>query len=59
MICKDPARIEFIPHIHPQSEIKKLICNNSKAKKLLNWEPQTSLEEGIEKTKDWIKTYCL
>ena len=59
MICKDPTKIEYIPHIHPQSEIKKLICNNSKAKKLLNWEPQTSLEEGIEKTKEWIKANYL
>lgn len=26
-----------------------------KAKKLLNWEPQTSLEEGMEKTISWLR----
>jgi len=24
--------------------------------KLLGWEPKTSLEEGIEKTKEWIRS---
>jgi nucleoside-diphosphate-sugar epimerase len=33
----------------------KLLCNYEKAKKLLNWEPQVSLEEGIYKTEWWIK----
>ena len=59
MICKDSAKIQFVPHLHPQSEIKKLVCNNSKARRILNWEPQTSLEEGIEKTKEWIKANYL
>lgn len=27
----------------------------SKAKKLLNWEPKTSLEEGLKKTIEWFK----
>ena len=42
-------------HHHPQSEIMKLVCDNSKAKRLLNWEPETSLEKGILKLEDWIK----
>lgn len=54
-ICKDPDMIKFVPHPHPQSEIKKLICDNSKVKQLLGWEPKTSLEEGIEKTQKWIE----
>ncbi len=56
MICKDPAKIQYVPHPHPQSEIKRLVCDNSKASKLLGWKPQTSLEEGIEKTKKWLRT---
>ena len=59
MVCKDSSKIQFVPHIHPQSEIKRLICNYSKVKRLLNWEPLTSLEEGIEKTKEWIKANYL
>lgn len=55
LIVGDEDRIKYIKHHHPQSEIMKLICNNSKAKKLLNWEPKTSLEEGILILEDWIR----
>ena len=55
MICKDPGRINHVKHIHPQSEIPKLVCDNSKAKRLLGWNPKTPLKEGIEKTRNWIK----
>ena len=54
LICKDLDRIKHVEHHHPQSEIPKLLCDYTKAKKLLGWEPKTSLEEGIEKTKEWI-----
>jgi nucleoside-diphosphate-sugar epimerase len=55
VICKDQQRIKHVRHIHPQSEIPKLLCDNQKVKKLLGWEPATSLEEGIIKTRNWIK----
>ena len=56
VICKNPERIRYVKHHHPQSEIPKLLCDYTKAKKLLEWEPTTSLEEGIEKTKKWIRS---
>ncbi len=56
LISKDKDMIEHIPHIHPQSEIMKLRCDSGKAKKLLDWSPEVSLDEGIKKTRDWIKT---
>jgi len=46
---------KHIPHIHAQSEIAKLICECSKIKMLLNWKPKTSLENGINKTREWIR----
>ena len=55
LICKNPKRIRYVEHHHPQSEIPKLLCDYTKAKELLGWEPKTSLEEGIEKTKEWIR----
>ncbi|GIN85265.1 dTDP-glucose 4,6-dehydratase [Heyndrickxia sporothermodurans] len=55
MIVQDDSRIKHIKHIHPQSEIQKLLCNYEKAKKLLQWEPKVSLEKGISKTEEWIK----
>ncbi len=55
MICKDTERIKYVKHIHPQSEILKLLCDYSKAKMLLGWEPKTSLRSGINKTREWMK----
>lgn len=54
MISTDPERIRHIPHIHPQSEIPRLLCNFDKARRILNWEPRISLEEGISITREWI-----
>lgn len=54
LICEDAARIKHIPHIHPQSEIQKLLCNYDKAGELLGWEPRVSLEEGLRRTREWL-----
>jgi len=56
LIAKDEKLIIHVPHIHPQSEIQKLLCNYSKAERLLGWKPQYTLEEGIKKTREWIET---
>jgi dTDP-glucose 4,6-dehydratase len=56
LISQDAGQIQYVRHPHPQSEIPKLLCAPSKAKKLLGWEPQTTLEEGLAKTKDWIRS---
>lgn len=56
LIIKDESMIQHVKHIHPQSEIQKLLCNYEKAKDLLGWEPKVSLEEGIKRTEDWIKS---
>lgn len=54
LIIENDNRIKHVKHHHPQSEIMKLVCDNSKAKKLLNWEPKTSLKEGILNLEKWI-----
>ncbi|GAA4718787.1 dTDP-glucose 4,6-dehydratase [Brevibacillus fulvus] len=54
LIMQDPERIQHVEHIHPQSEIQKLLCNYEKAKRLLGWQPEISLEEGIRRTEEWI-----
>ncbi|WP_286059456.1 dTDP-glucose 4,6-dehydratase [Bacillus mojavensis] len=56
LIAGDKQNIHHVEHIHPQSEIPKLLCNYEKAKKILNWSPQVSLKEGIRKTEEWIKS---
>jgi nucleoside-diphosphate-sugar epimerase len=55
LIAEDEKRIKHVPHIHPQSEIMKLLCNYNKANRLLGWKPNHSLEAGIAKTKSWIE----
>jgi NAD dependent epimerase/dehydratase len=37
------------------SEVERLWCDNSKAKRLLNWEPSMSLDEGLQETINWIR----
>lgn len=56
LVSNDKDTIKHVPHIHPQSEIPKLLCNYEKARTLLGWTPKTSLQEGIRKTTEWIKT---
>ena len=48
-IITDPARVR------PQdSEVDRLWCDNTKAKRLLDWEPKTSLDDGLKRTIEWI-----
>ncbi|PKP61385.1 MAG: NAD-dependent dehydratase [Candidatus Altiarchaeales archaeon HGW-Altiarchaeales-1] len=54
LIAKDKNKIKHVSHHHPQSEIPKLLCNYSKAKELLGWEPKVCLEEGIKRLEDWM-----
>ncbi len=53
-ITSKQEQIQYVPHIHPQSEIYKLLANNEKAESLLNWRPQISLEEGLKRTEEWL-----
>jgi len=39
-----------------KSEVNRLWSNNSKAKELLGWQPQVSLEEGLKRTIDWVSS---
>jgi len=43
----DPSR--FRPY-----DVERLCCDYTKAKKILGWEPQVSLEEGLQRTIEWI-----
>jgi len=54
LIAKDIKKIKHVKHPHPQSEIFKLICDYSKARKLLNWEPKIPLERGIKLLEKWL-----
>jgi nucleoside-diphosphate-sugar epimerase len=38
-----------------KSEVLQLVCNNTKAKALLGWEPQYTLLQGLQKTFAYVK----
>ena len=56
-ISKDAKRLKHVPHRYPQSEVHKMVCDYSKARKLLSWQPKIPLEEGIKRTIDWMKKW--
>ncbi len=37
------------------SEVDRLLCNNSKLKENTSWEAQYNLDRGLSETIDWIK----
>lgn len=56
-ICGSNAHIICeVERVRPQkSEIMKLVCDNTKARNLLNWIPEYSLQQGLEETVAWLK----
>ena len=36
-------------------DVNRLICNNTKAQKLLKWKPKVTIEAGLKITFDWAK----
>ena len=54
LVERDPDRIVHVEHIHPQSEIAVLRCDARVARRLLGWEPEVSLAEGLARTRDWM-----
>jgi NAD dependent epimerase/dehydratase len=55
LIGKDVEIVFDATRIRPEkSEVERLLADATKAKELLGWEPQFSLDEGIRKTIEWI-----
>jgi len=55
-IADNKIEIKFIKHHHPRAEIMNMRADSSKAEKILGWKPTTSLEQGIIKTTQWLKS---
>ena len=52
-ILKSDSKISHLP---PRlSEVKRLCCNNSKAKQLFGWESKISIDDGLKRNIDWCK----
>ena len=47
-----------VNRVRPEnSEVERLWCDNTKAKRLLEWEPRVSFEEGLSRTIQWISAH--
>lgn len=53
-ISEGRVPVEHVPHIHPQSEIRRLRCNSTLAREALGWSPGVSLEQGVLRTREWL-----
>jgi nucleoside-diphosphate-sugar epimerase len=41
--------------LRPQdSEVERLVADTTKAKELLGWEPAVELDDGLQRTIDWV-----
>jgi dTDP-glucose 4,6-dehydratase len=54
-----PVALELDPErLRPAgSEVLRLISDNSRARSVLGWTPEVSLDDGLERTITWIKTH--
>ena len=50
-IESDPKRLR-----PKNSEVFRLVCDNQKIKKLVKYKPSISIDEGLEKTINWLLT---
>jgi NAD dependent epimerase/dehydratase len=48
-LVEDPSRLR-----PEKSEVERLLADNSRAKKLLGWQPRTPLKQGLQHTIDWM-----
>jgi nucleoside-diphosphate-sugar epimerase len=52
-LCSSRSENKFVPL--PENDPKKRKPDISKAKELLNWEPQIVLEQGLKKVITWFR----
>lgn len=49
-VVQDPQRLR-----PAGSEVERLCANNALAQEVLGWQPQVSLDEGLQRTMNWIR----
>ena len=56
-VANSRAKVVSVKHrLRPEnSEVGLLLCNPAKAKKLLGWQPEVSLEEGLRRTAEYLR----
>jgi len=54
-VAKKKIEIKYDESRERPYDVNRLICNNKKAKKILNWKPKISTEKGLKITFEWAK----
>jgi Nucleoside-diphosphate-sugar epimerases len=55
LIATEDTEITHVEHHHPQSEVQTLRCDPTKAEAMLDWEPEVSLAEGVDRLRAWLR----
>lgn len=55
LVATDGTEITHVEHHHPQSEVQTLRCDPSYAKELIDWEPEVSLADGVDRLRTWLR----
>jgi len=54
-VSKNKIKIKYDESRERPFDVNRLICDNSKAKKLLGWRPKISMDKGLGLTFEWAK----
>jgi nucleoside-diphosphate-sugar epimerase len=54
-VSKNKIKIKYDESRERPFDVNRLICDNTKAKKLLKWKPKISMDKGLSITFDWAK----
>ena len=54
-----PVQVETTAErLRPEaSEVERLLADNRLARNVLGWEPKITLEEGLQRTIDWMRQH--
>jgi len=56
-LTKSKSKVTFGALPYRPTEIWRMFCDNTKAKKILSWTPKIGLEKGLSETILWFKQY--
>ena len=52
-IAKKKIKIRYDESRERPYDVNRLVCNNDKAQKLLNWKPTITMDQGLKKLFQW------
>lgn len=57
-LCESSSQLKIGALPTRPNEIWNMCCDASRARDLLGWKPQLSLEQGLRRTVEWFRHYC-